>query len=81
MVFSTPRRVGSSSIIIDSGSENDQDPNQNGPFWNTFKKYLEKADKLKVSISVVDPYVFRPPGSGSVIILYGSRSFHQAKKI
>jgi hypothetical protein len=24
-----------------------------------------------------DPYVFRPPGSGSVLILYGSGSFRQ----
>jgi hypothetical protein len=29
-----------------------------------------------------DPYAFEPPGSGSVIILYGSGSFHQqAKKV
>ncbi len=27
-----------------------------------------------------DPYVFGPPGSGSVIILYGSGSFYQQAK-
>jgi len=36
---------------------------------------------IYVCISVPDPYVFGPPGSGSVIILYVSGSFHkQAKK-
>jgi hypothetical protein len=34
------------------------------------------------SDSVPDPYVFEPPGSGSLIILYesGSGSFHQQAK-
>ncbi len=36
----------------------------------------------RVNSSVVDPdlYVFRPSGSGSVIILYGSGSFHHQAK-
>jgi hypothetical protein len=43
-----------------------------------------KARSPYVETSVVDPdsYIFGPPGSGSVIILFGSDSFHrQAKKV
>jgi hypothetical protein len=48
-------------------------------FWKTGTK---REFILKVTTSVVDPdpYVFKPPGSGSVIIFYVSRSFNQKAK-
>ncbi len=47
-------------------------------FWNIFSFNI-----CIVGSSIVYPdYVFKPPGSESVIILYGSGSFHQqAKKV
>ncbi len=41
-------------------------------------KYILAYERILTS--VVDPYVFGPPGSGSDIILYGSGSFHQHAK-
>jgi hypothetical protein len=37
------------------------------------------SNLLLVLTSVVDPYVFGPPGSGSVSQRYGSVSFYHAK--
>ncbi len=57
-----------------------------GPCRYLFHKLrsIFRSEFTRVVVDPVpeDPYVFGPPGSGSVIILYGSGSFHQqAKKL